>query len=183
MAGLSQEDRIIIKNHPLTNLVNRLQDALQEAERIYESRLISYNGAVDSLDPLYRNVISELVYTLQGEGAAYSLPSRLNDGDVASDLAQLFKRLRKAKGNFRYDDYHPLVHLVIQRPPTESQNAEPWNFDVWKAVFNLIDNIPRSTPPTSIPPSYDSTPVKSTSSSQKGSEQTRGTASRPSFAS
>ncbi|EDN02615.1 predicted protein [Histoplasma mississippiense (nom. inval.)] len=173
MAGLSQEDRIIIKNHPLTNLVDRLRDALQEAERIYESRLISYDGAVDSLDQLFQNVISKLVYTLQGEGAAYSLPSRINDGNMASDLAQLFERLQKAKGSFRYDDYHPLVHLVIQRPPTESQNAEPWNFDVWKAVFTLIDTLPRrTTPPASVPPFFDGTPVKSTSSSQKGSEQT-----------
>ncbi|EGC46848.1 serine/threonine protein kinase Sgk2 [Histoplasma capsulatum var. duboisii H88] len=173
MAGLSQEDRNIIKNHPLTNLVDDLRGALQEAERIYESRLISYDGAVDSLDQLYRNAISKLVYTLQGEGAAYSLPSRISDGDVASDLAQLFERLRKAKGNFRYNDYQPLVHLVIQRPPTESQNAEPWNFDVWKAVFTLIDTLPRrTTPPASVPPSFDGTPVKSTSSSQKGSEQT-----------
>ncbi|EGC45352.1 serine/threonine protein kinase Sgk2 [Histoplasma capsulatum var. duboisii H88] len=174
MAGLSQEDRNIIKNHPLTNSVNDLQGMLQEAEKIYESRLISYDGGVDSLDQLYQNVISKLVYTLQGEGAAYSLPSRISDGDVASDLAQLFERLRKTKGNFRYNDYQPLVHLVIQRPSTESQNVETWNFNVWKAVFTLIDTIPqRTTPPASVPPSFDSTPVKSTSSSQKGSEQTR----------
>ncbi|EDN02592.1 predicted protein [Histoplasma mississippiense (nom. inval.)] len=37
MKGLSQEDRKIIKNHPLTNSVNHLQAALQEAEKIYES--------------------------------------------------------------------------------------------------------------------------------------------------
>ncbi|EEH36148.2 hypothetical protein PAAG_00471 [Paracoccidioides lutzii Pb01] len=54
MAGLSQEDRNIVKDHPLTNLVDHLRDALQEAERIYESRLISYDGAADSLDQLYR---------------------------------------------------------------------------------------------------------------------------------
>ncbi|OJD26084.1 hypothetical protein ACJ73_02545 [Blastomyces percursus] len=140
MAGLSQEYRNIIKNHPLTILVDRLRGALQEAEK-NKSR---------------------------GEGAAYSLPSRINDGDVASNLAQLFERLRKVKGN-----YQPLVHLVIQRPPTESQNAETWKFDVWKAVFTLIETIPRrTTPPASLPPSFDGTPVKSTSSSQKGSEHT-----------
>ncbi|OJD18750.1 hypothetical protein ACJ73_08693 [Blastomyces percursus] len=166
MAGLSQEDRNIINNHRLTNLVDRLQGALQDAEKIYESRPI-YD------ESLYRNAISKLLYTLQGEDAAYNLPSRINDGDVASDLAQLFERLRKAKENFRYDDYRPLVNLVIQRPPTESENDETWNFDVWKAVFTLIDTIPRSTPPASVPPSFDGTPVKSTSSSQKGSEQTR----------
>ncbi|EGE79109.1 serine/threonine-protein kinase Sgk2 [Blastomyces dermatitidis ATCC 18188] len=172
MAGLSQEDRDIIKNHPLTNLVDRLRGALQEAERIHESRLI-YDGADESLDQLYRNVISKLLSALQGEDAAYSLRSRMSNGDVVSDLAHLVEHLRKAQGNFKYDNYRPLVHLVIQRPLTESQHVTTWNFDVWKAVFNLIDNIPRSTPPASVPPSFDGTPVRSTSSSQKGSEQTR----------
>ncbi|OJD13893.1 hypothetical protein ACJ73_09150, partial [Blastomyces percursus] len=130
-----------IKNHPLTNLVDRLRGALQDAEKLYESRLI-YDGADESLDQLYRNAISKLLSTLQGEDAAYSLRSRMSDGDVASDLAQLFERLRKAKGP--------------------------------SAVFTLIDTIPRRiTPPASVPPSFDGTPVKSTSSSQKGSEQTR----------
>ncbi|EDN02644.1 predicted protein [Histoplasma mississippiense (nom. inval.)] len=172
MAGLSQEDRNIIKNHPLTNSVNHLQGVLQEAEKIYESRLISYDGAVDSLDQLYRNAISKLLSALQGEDAAYKLRSQISDRKLVSDIAHLVERLQKAKENFKYDDYQPLVHLVIQRPPTESQNTESWNFDVWKVVFNLIDNIPRSTPPASVPPSFDGTPVKSTSSSQKGSEQT-----------
>ncbi|EDN02894.1 predicted protein [Histoplasma mississippiense (nom. inval.)] len=172
MAGLSQEDRNIIKNHPLTNLVDRLRGALQEAERIYESRLI-YDGADESLDQLYRNAISKLLSALQGEDAAYSLRSRVSNGDMVSDLAHLVERLRKAQENFKYDDYRPLVNLVIQRPPTESQNVETWNFDVWKAVFTLIDTISRrTTPPASVPPSFDGTPVKSTSSSQKGSEQT-----------
>ncbi|EEQ91416.2 serine/threonine-protein kinase Sgk2 [Blastomyces dermatitidis ER-3] len=173
MTRLSQEDCNIIKNHPLSDLVDRLQGALQEAERIYESRLISHHGAVDSLDQLYQSVFSKLVYTLLGEAAAYSLCSRISDGNVASDLAHIFKCLQKTKGNFRYNDYQPLMHLVIQRPPTESQNVETWNFNVWKAVFTLIDTIPRqTTPPASVPPSFDSTPVKSTSTSQRGSEQT-----------
>ncbi|EEH17372.1 hypothetical protein PABG_07368 [Paracoccidioides brasiliensis Pb03] len=153
MKGLSQEDRNIIKNHPLTNSVNHLQAALQEVEKIYESHRTPYDGQ------LYQNVISKLVYALQGEGAAYSLPSRINEGDVASDLAQLFERLRKAKGNFRYDDYQPLVHLVIQRPPTESQNVETWNFDVWNAVFCLIDAVSRGTPP---PPPHPTSSLQQT---------------------
>ncbi|EGC43061.1 conserved hypothetical protein [Histoplasma capsulatum var. duboisii H88] len=116
MVGLSQENRNIIKDHPLINLVDRLQSALQEAERIY---------------------------------------------DRASPKGTRKLQVRR------------LVHLVIQRPPTEYENVEAWNFDVWKAVFTLIDTIPRSTPPASVPPSFDGTPVKYTSSSQKGSEQTR----------
>ncbi|KAG5302196.1 serine/threonine protein kinase Sgk2 [Histoplasma ohiense] len=172
MAGLSQEDRNIIKNHPLTSSVNHLQGVLQEAEKIYESRLISYDDAVDSLDQLYRGATSGLLSVLQKEGAACNLHSRIGDGKLESDLGHLVERLKKTKGIFKYDDYRPLVHLVIQRlPDNEIQDVDKWNIDIWKAVFNLIDNISQSTPPTSIPPSYDSTPVKSTSSSQKGSEQ------------
>ncbi|EDN09429.1 predicted protein [Histoplasma mississippiense (nom. inval.)] len=147
MAGLSQEDRNIIKNHPLTDSVDRLRGVLQEAERIYESRLISYNGADDSLDQLYRNAISKLLSALQGEDAAYSLRSRMSNGDMVSDLAHLVERLRKAQENFKYDDYRPLVNLVIQRPPTESQNVETWNFDVWNPVFGFMGTVSGGTPP------------------------------------
>ncbi|OAX79279.1 hypothetical protein ACJ72_06402 [Emergomyces africanus] len=170
MTGLSQEDCDIIKNHPLSTSVNGLQGALRDAEKTYESRLLSYDGTVDRLDgKLYQNVISKLVYILLGESAASNLPSRINDGNVASNLAKLFERLQTT-GNFRYDEYQPLVQVVIRRPAPESQ----WNFDVWKAVFNLIYTIPRtSTPPASVPATFDGTPVKSTSSSQRDSEQTR----------
>ncbi|EDN05674.1 predicted protein [Histoplasma mississippiense (nom. inval.)] len=149
MAGLLQEDRNIVKNHPLTNLVDRLRGALQEAERIYESRLI-YDGADESLDQLYRNTISKLLSALQGEDAAYSLRSRMSDGNMTSDLAHLVERLQKAQGNSKYDDYRPLVRLNPSTPkPGTSMSGKL------------------------VPPSFDGTPVKSTSSSQKGSEQTR----------
>ncbi|KMP05977.1 hypothetical protein CIRG_05658 [Coccidioides immitis RMSCC 2394] len=159
MAELSQGDRNIIKNHPLTNSFSYLRDVLQEAEKIYESRL-SCDGSEDSLDQLYRNAISKLLSALQGEDAAYSLRSRMSNGDMVSDLAHLVKRLRNAKGNFKYDDYRSL-------------DVDEWNIDIWKAVFSLIDTVPRTTPPASVPPSFDGTPIRSTSSSQKGSEQTR----------
>ncbi|EEH37063.2 hypothetical protein PAAG_07481 [Paracoccidioides lutzii Pb01] len=97
MAELSQGDCDIVKNHPLTDSVDRLRGVFQEAKRIFESRLISYDGAVDSLDQLYQNVISKLVHALQGEDAAYSLRSRTRDGNMAPDPAHQFERLQKAK--------------------------------------------------------------------------------------
>ncbi|OJD23847.1 hypothetical protein ACJ73_04796 [Blastomyces percursus] len=122
-----------IKNHPLANLVDHLRGALQQAERQYE-----YDGADESQDQLYRNAISKLLSALQGEEAALNIRSRISDGNVASDIANLFTSLQRA--NFSYNHYRRLVHLVIQRlPPTESQNVETWNFDVWNAVFGLID--------------------------------------------
>ncbi|OJD14653.1 hypothetical protein ACJ73_09058 [Blastomyces percursus] len=156
MAGLSQEDRNIIKKHPLTNLVDRLRGALQEAESIYESRLI-HDGADESLGQLYRNAISKLLSALLGEEAALNIRSRISDGNVASDLAILFTGLQRA--NFSYNHYRRLVNLVIQRPPTESQNAETWNFDVWNAVFGLIDTVSRATPP---PPPHPTSSIQQT---------------------
>ncbi|OJD16106.1 hypothetical protein AJ78_03686 [Emergomyces pasteurianus Ep9510] len=147
MAGLSQEDRNIIKNHPLANLVDHLRGALQQAEKQYE-----YDGADESHNQLYRNAISKLLSALQGEEAALNICSRISDGNVASDLANLFTSLQRA--NFSYNHYRHLVHLVIQKlPPAESQNVETWNFDVWNAVFDLIDTVSRGTPPPPHPAS------------------------------
>ncbi|EEH41750.2 hypothetical protein PAAG_03671 [Paracoccidioides lutzii Pb01] len=140
----------------------------RKLKKIYGLRVTS------RLDQLYQGAASGLLSALQGEDAAYNLRSRMHDGNMASDLARLVERLQKTKGNFRYDEYRLLVCLVIQRPPDiEVQSVEKWNFEIWTAVFSLIDNILQTTPPVSISPSFDSTPVKSTSSSQIGSEQKR----------
>ncbi|KAG5289062.1 serine/threonine protein kinase Sgk2 [Histoplasma ohiense] len=171
MAELSDRDCETIAKHPLTNSLNDLNNVLREAEEIYESHLISYDGTDDSLDQLYRNALSKLVITLQGEVAAYCLSSPVGNGDVASDLADLFKTIRR--GNFRYDHYRPLICLVIQRhPATEASNVESWNVSIWQAVLNLIITASQTTPPVS-PATFENTPVKPTSSSQKDSEQAR----------
>ncbi|OJD13000.1 hypothetical protein AJ78_06493 [Emergomyces pasteurianus Ep9510] len=173
MAELSPDEDAIIKNHVLTDSLNHLHDRLRDAESIFESRLVSYDGAVDDLDQLYRKAISSLLYILQGEDAALNLRSRISDQNVDLDLADLYKHLRKGKGNFRYDHYRPLIRLVIQRPSTETGDVGKWNIDVWKAVFTLISTVSRTTPPATVPPSFHGTPVRFTSSSQRGSEQTR----------
>ncbi|OAX81630.1 hypothetical protein ACJ72_04029 [Emergomyces africanus] len=177
MTELSPDENSIIEKHPLTGSVNRLRDTLREAEKAaVESRLISYDGAVgDDLYQFYQNALSKLLLALMDEKIAFNLPSRITDGNVDSDLADLYKHLRKGKGNFMYDHYRLLVRLVIQRPlDDEIQNVKTWNVDIWKAVFNLIDAVSRMTLSASVPPSFDGTPVPSTSlSSQRGPEQTR----------
>jgi hypothetical protein len=42
--------------------------------------------------------------------------------------------------------------------------------DIWNAIFDLIKSISRITPPTSIPSSFDGTPVKYSSTSMHGDE-------------
>ncbi|KAI1954740.1 hypothetical protein LOZ58_006909, partial [Ophidiomyces ophidiicola] len=76
MAELSPDEKSIIEDHSLSDSVHDLRGMLQEAENIYVSRLISYNGSVDSLNKLYQNAISKLLYALLGEDAAFNLRSR-----------------------------------------------------------------------------------------------------------
>ena len=89
MVDISQGDRDVIERYPLNDSLDRLGGLLQEAEEVYNSRLS------DSLDRLYRNAISKLIVALQGADAAFYLRSRINDGNIDADLADLFKRLRK----------------------------------------------------------------------------------------
>ncbi|KMU74670.1 hypothetical protein CISG_00600 [Coccidioides immitis RMSCC 3703] len=146
MAKLSPDENAIIRKHPLAKSLDDLHGLLQEAERTYELCFISYHDAVDSFDQLFQDATSKLLYVLLGEEAALNIRSRISDGNVASDLANLFTSLQR--GNFSYNHYRRLVRLVIQKPPsTESQNVETWNFDVWNAVLDLINTASRGTPP------------------------------------
>ncbi|KGQ00822.1 hypothetical protein PAAG_12517 [Paracoccidioides lutzii Pb01] len=133
-----------------------------------EWRLISYVGAVDSLDQLYQNAISKLVYTLQGEDAAHSLRSRISDGNMTSDLAHLFERVQRAEGNFKYDHYRCWY-------PWSSKGQQTWKSRMSKngmltsrKLFLIsLTLVLRTNPLVGVPPFFDSTLVKSTSSSQK----------------
>ncbi|EFW18588.1 hypothetical protein D8B26_005348 [Coccidioides posadasii str. Silveira] len=147
MAELSPDEKSIIKDYPLAGSLDDLCGLLQEAEPMYESRQISSDATIDRLDRLYQNALSKLLHGLLGADAAFNLRSRIADQNVDSDLADLFKRIRR--GHLRYDHCRPLVRLVIHKAP---------DVDIWKAVFDLIATVPRQTPPAS---------------SQKGPEQTR----------
>jgi Fungal protein kinase len=166
MANLSQDDRDIIAKHPLNNSLDRLQDLLRDAEKSYESNLITYDGAIDDTDQTYRMPITSLLYALLGEQTALNLHSKTSTGDIASELFRLFGRVRR--GDFNYKHYTTLSQLVIQKAP---------DVDIWNAVFDLITTVSRLTPPSTVPPSalpsFDGTPITHSSASQQGSEQTR----------
>ena len=66
--------------------------------------------------------------------------------------------------NFYYGQHRPLFRLVIW---------EASNSDMWNNVFDLVQFISQTTPPTSIPPMFDGTPVIYSSASMQGEEQTR----------
>jgi hypothetical protein len=73
MAKLSQCDLKIIEKYPLSSSRDSLEGLLQDAEKPYELRLNSYDGAVNNLD--YQKVISRLLSILQREEAAFNLRS------------------------------------------------------------------------------------------------------------
>ncbi|KAL9130813.1 MAG: hypothetical protein Q9175_006929 [Cornicularia normoerica] len=162
MANLSQNDRNVIAEHPLDKCLDHLQDPLRKAEQNYRPGSLSYDSTVDNHDQGPQKIISRLLYTLQGHEAALDLRSKTGSEDIASELSALFRRVRK--GNFMYEHYRALSRLVVKQAS---------DVDVWNAVFDLITTVSRTTPPTSIPISFDGTPITSSSASQQGSEQTQ----------
>ncbi|KAA6414276.1 MAG: hypothetical protein FRX48_02639 [Lasallia pustulata] len=160
MANLSPDERVIIANHPLDISLDHLQDPLRKIEQNYKSGSLSYDGAVDSLNSPQK-VISRLLSTLQSHEVAFNLRSKTGNEDIASELSTLFRRVRNP--GFSYERYRVLSLPVIEQAP---------DVDIWTAVLNRIITVSPTTPPTSIPPYYGDTPMRHTSASQQGSEQT-----------
>ena len=157
MANLLLDDRAIIAKHPLANSLDYLREPLRKIEQ----GSLSHYDPIDSPDLDPQKEISRLLNTLQGHEVAYNLRSKTGSENTASELSSLFRRVQNS--DFNYEDYRALLQLVIKQAP---------DVDIWDAVFDLI-TVSRITPPTSIPLSYDSTPIKHSSASQQGSEQTR----------
>ncbi|QKX58161.1 uncharacterized protein TRUGW13939_05282 [Talaromyces rugulosus] len=159
MVEFSQDDLAIITQYPLSDSFNPVHHLLQEVEH---SHLISYNGTADGADPTHQTAISRLLVTLMGEKVAFNLHPRTSSKNIASELSKLFTRVQDE--DFHYDHYRPVIRLILKKAS---------DVDIWKAVLNLITAVSRTTPPASVPLAFDGTPVRSTSSLQKGSEQTR----------
>lgn len=155
MANLSQIDHNIIAEHPLNSSLDHLRSLLRKTEK-------SYDAADDNSDQGLQKAILELLVTLLLSEAAEYLPSQTGNRDVASDLLRLRTRIKK--GDFNYQRYRSLSQLVIKKAS---------DVDIWAAVFELIITVSPTTPPTSIPVSFDGTPITSSSASQQGGEQTR----------
>jgi len=161
MSNLSQDNRTVIAKHPLDNSLDYLRDSLRKAEQSYKPDSTFYDAAVDSSDQGPQKATSRLLVTLMGHEVAFNLRSETGNGDLASELSTLFRRVRN--GDFNYEPYRALFRLVIKKAS---------DFDIWNAVFDLIRSISRITPPTSIPVSFDGTPITHSSASQQGGEQT-----------
>ncbi|KAI4106232.1 MAG: hypothetical protein L6R37_002319 [Teloschistes peruensis] len=97
-----------------------------------------------------------------GHKVAYNLRSKTGNSNVAAELSKLFGFVQS--GRYNYEHYRALSRFVVKQAP---------DVDIWKAVFELITTVSRITPPTSIPASFDGTPITISSASQQGGEQTQ----------
>ncbi|KAI9781455.1 MAG: hypothetical protein M1816_002376 [Peltula sp. TS41687] len=154
LANLKEVDRNTIAEHPLDSSLDDLQDALQKAQSVPATDTVSAQGA--------QKTIAKLLGSLLLSDAASHLSSRTGNRNVASDLFSLRQRVQK--GEFNYKDYRALVRLVIQKAS---------DIDIWGAVFNLILSISRPTPPASVPPTFEGTPVRHSSQSLQHDTPTR----------
>ena len=162
MANLSQNDYNIIAEHPLDTSLDHLRKPLRKIEQSYELGSLSFDGAADHSDLEPQEAISKILLALMGHKVAYILHSKVGDSNIATELSKIFGLIQS--GRYNYEHYRALSRLVVKQAS---------DVDIWNAVFQLILTLSRTTPPTSIPVSFDGTPITLSSSSQQGAEQIR----------
>ncbi|KAI9710009.1 MAG: hypothetical protein M1828_002338 [Chrysothrix sp. TS-e1954] len=164
MTELSEQECLDIKTFPLEPTIGHLRKSLGSAPENPSATPPAINSPleVDELDLCIRDAISALVIALAGHKVAKKLRSTETRGTVAGALASAFKRLDSDEADLK--PFLTLAKLVAHRAP---------DVETWKAVLQLIADLARRTPPSSVPPSFGSTPRIFSSASQEGSEQTR----------
>ncbi len=96
-----------------------------------------------------------------GHPVALTVRSKIASKSLTEELATLLTRI--SSGDLDSAFFGHLVNLVLKGAS---------DVDIWKAVFDLIDQTRQTTPP-SIPSAPQDTPITHSSASQQGSEQTR----------
>ncbi|KHO00536.1 serine/threonine-protein kinase Sgk2 [Metarhizium album ARSEF 1941] len=163
MAHLTQEERDIVDANPLGDSLGGIREALRKAERHthHEASQSDDSTAAPERPRLFVAAIGKIFSILSASDVSLALASRTGREALVSDLTAI--RLRVQKGDLKYKQFRPLSQLVIKQAP---------DVDIWAAVVALIRSISHSTPPPSLPPSFESRMTHS-SASQQGSEQTR----------
>ncbi|SLM34569.1 serine threonine-protein kinase sgk2 [Lasallia pustulata] len=163
MAHLNREERDTINENPLGDSLSGVREALCEAERNTHCEASQSDDSTGAPERprLFVSAIGKLLSILFASNVSLALASRTGRDALYSDLAPV--RLRVQKGDVEYKHFRPLSQLVIKQAP---------DVDIWAAVVALVRLVSYSSPPPSLPPSFD-TPITHTSASQQGSEQTR----------
>jgi hypothetical protein len=114
-----------------------------------------------------KNLVLDLIQALQSEPAARVLPSRIANKTLSGDIATLYSRLDSNQLDIALTI--PLVDYIVRNKP----DVPTWNdADIWHAVFELVARTNPVTPPTVFRKAFFDTPLRSSSASQKGIEQT-----------
>ncbi|KAM4067749.1 hypothetical protein HRG_009852 [Hirsutella rhossiliensis] len=163
MAHLTQDERDIIEQNPFGDSLSAVRKALREAEPNTPCEASEPDDSADAPERprLFVAAIGKLFSILSASDVSPQLASRTGRDSLFSDLGIVRSRL--PKGDFEYQHFRPLSQLVIKQAP---------DVDIWAAVVALIRAISQSTPPPSLPPSFN-TPISHSSASLQGSEQTR----------
>ncbi|KAH9204398.1 hypothetical protein DL95DRAFT_529276 [Leptodontidium sp. 2 PMI_412] len=155
---------------------NPIKKTLGTFQRIFESTRVDL-GVADSSDAVQvvfstaavvaKNLLLDLILTLQNEPAARILPSRIANRTLSGDLTILYSRIDSHQLSVALAV--PLVEKVLnhERASTTSSEAEFWN-----SVFDLVSGIKKTTPPPAFEKAVFDTPLRSSSASQSGIEQT-----------
>ncbi|KAG9230390.1 hypothetical protein BJ875DRAFT_487995 [Amylocarpus encephaloides] len=114
-----------------------------------------------------KNLVLDLILALANEPAARILPSRIAERTLSRDLGILYSRVDANQVNIA--SCIPLVELIVRNGPgTPTSN----DADIWRTVFELIARTNSPTPPTAFEKAVFDTPLRSSSASQRGIEQT-----------
>ena len=109
----------------------------------------------------------DLILALANEAAARILPSRIADRTLSRDLGILYSRVDANLVNIASSI--PLVELIVRNEPGAPTSNDA---NIWRTVFELVAESTPVTPPTAFEKAAFDTPLRSSSASQRGIEQT-----------
>jgi len=114
-----------------------------------------------------KNLVLDLIQTLQIEQAARILPSRIAGRTLSGDLAILYGRVDSNQLDVAFAI--PLVEQIVGNKP-DAPTCD--DVDIWRTVVELVARTNPATPPTTLVNAIFDTPLRSSSASQGGIEQT-----------
>ncbi|MCJ1360537.1 MAG: hypothetical protein MMC33_010545, partial [Icmadophila ericetorum] len=152
---------------------NPIKEGLDPFSRLFESTcadlgIVASSNAVHAVfstavTTVTKNLVLDLLLALQSQPAARILPSRNGHGTLLGDLSGYVTLVDS--NNFDIKSAIPLVERAVN-------NAS--DVEIWNAVFDLVvrTSLKQATPPTAFEKAVFDTPLRSSSASQRGIEQT-----------
>ncbi|TWU70914.1 hypothetical protein ED733_000409 [Metarhizium rileyi] len=144
---LTEQQINVISGHPLNDTLDRFRDKLRD---------------LDESDRSWHDATATIILALVDTSAALNLDSRSGKETLADDLFPIYLSVRR--GSLKSEHFCRLFRCIIDKAT---------DIDIWEAVFSIVESLSALTPPQSIiAPTFQGTPVK-TSSSRLGDSETR----------